>query len=85
MPLAALLVEMDEFPLVDEFSLILLFVVIWAFEIIFLNGLRASPLIGQILAGILLGPALLDIVPFVDALRLLGKIGGRFLNSTPLV
>lgn len=39
--------------------------------------LRVSPLLGQVVAGILVGPALADIVPFADALKLLGKLGSK--------
>jgi hypothetical protein len=33
----------------------------------------------QIVAGCILGPAVLNIIPFVDALRLFGKIGVMML------
>lgn len=66
-------------PLIDEYSVIALFAVIWIFEKFFSTFLKASPLIGQIIAGIILGPPLLNVVPFPDAFRLLGKIGVMML------
>lgn len=49
------------------------------------RGLGVSPLLGQIVAGTVLGPALLDVIPHVDALRLAGKLGGARTDqcSTP--
>jgi Kef-type K+ transport system membrane component KefB len=47
---------------------------IWFLRKIFLF-LRMSPLIGEILAGIILGPHLLNVVPYQDALKFLGYFG----------
>lgn len=62
----------------NELRLVLLLVAVWLTE----RGckrLHVSPIIGQILAGLVVGPALLDVIPFVDAFRLLGKIGVMIL------
>ena len=37
--------------------------------------LGIAPLLGQILAGIVLGPPLADLIPYADAFKLLGKLG----------
>merc|ERR1712137_1455304 len=48
--------------------------VAWFFEKLVAMA-RGSVLIGNLLAGIILGPALLNIVPNYDSWRLIGKIG----------
>eukprot|EP00753_Platysulcus_tardus_P014442 PLAT4369.1.p2 GENE.PLAT4369.1~~PLAT4369.1.p2 ORF type:complete len:452 (+),score=214.64 PLAT4369.1:97-1452(+) len=58
----------------SELALLALLLAVWAGEKS-MAALRASPLLGQILAGLLLGPALADIVPFPEALQLVGKFG----------
>lgn len=58
----------------NELRLVLLLVVVWVTEVV-CKRLNISPIIGQILAGLVLGPALLDIIPYVKAFRLLGKVG----------
>lgn len=52
-----------------------LLALVWAFEKVAERGLRTSPVLGQLVAGILVGPPLANLVPNVDALRLLGKVG----------
>ncbi len=47
---------------------------IWFLRKIFLF-FKMSPLIGEILAGIILGPHLLNVVPYQDALKFLGYFG----------
>lgn len=62
----------------DELSVVLLLLAVWITE----RGCRrvnASPIIGQIAAGLVVGPALLDVIPFVEAFRLLGKLGVMIL------
>ena len=38
--------------------------------------LGASPLLGQVVAGVVAGPALLDLVPFTACFKFVGKMGG---------
>lgn len=58
-----------------ELSVAALLGAIWALDHCFERVLRCSPIIGQLLAGIVLGPALLDAVAFPEAFRLLGTLG----------
>ncbi|CAN0335991.1 unnamed protein product [Discosporangium mesarthrocarpum] len=58
----------------EEYKVILLFAVIWFAEKA-CRRTNVSPIIGQILTGIVLGPALTDLIPEPHALGLLGKIG----------
>lgn len=37
--------------------------------------MNVSPITGQIAAGLAVGPALLDLIPYVEAFKLLGKLG----------
>ncbi|CAM9980890.1 unnamed protein product [Ascophyllum nodosum] len=62
----------------NELLVVLLLSAVWAIErcCMYVN---ASPIIGQILAGLIVGPALLDLIPFVEAFRLLGKLGVMIL------
>lgn len=64
--------------LLDELRLILLLLAVWATEL-GCKRLDVSPIIGQIAAGLVVGPALLDLIPYVEALRLLGKLGVMIL------
>ena len=48
---------------------------IWVFGFIGERLLKMPSLVGQIFAGILLGPSLLDVVPYAPAWVLLGEIG----------
>lgn len=67
---------LENFPLLLELEVVLFLFSIWGAEASFSTVLRASPLLGQIIVGILLGPALADIIPFVSSFQLLGKLGG---------
>ena len=69
--------QMADFPLLEELEAVLFLSSIWAFEVFFSRVLGASPLLGQMLCGIILGPALLNIVPFVDAFIFLGRLGSE--------
>eukprot|EP00752_Nemacystus_decipiens_P016265 g14545.t1 len=62
----------------DELRLVLLLVVVWTTELACARA-AISPIIGQIAAGVVVGPALFDLVPHVDALKLLGKLGVMLL------
>lgn len=62
----------------DELRLVLLLVVVWTTELACAR-VAISPIIGQIAAGVVVGPALFDLVPHVDALKLLGKLGVMLL------
>lgn len=62
----------------DELRLVLLLFVVWITELA-CGRAAISPIIGQITAGVVVGPALLDLVPHVDALKLLGKLGVMLL------
>lgn len=64
-----------ELVLQDELSLIAFFAALLLLEIVAHRFIGTSPIVGQLLAGILLGPSLANIVPYSDALRLLGKLG----------
>ena len=58
----------------DEISLIGFLSLIWIID----KGCRLigiSPLVGNLLTGIVMGPALLNVVPYADAMKLVGKIG----------
>lgn len=58
----------------NELCVVLLLVAVWTTELA-CKRLNVSPIIGQIAAGLVVGPALLDLVPFIEAFRLLGKLG----------
>jgi Kef-type K+ transport system membrane component KefB len=58
----------------DELSVVAFLAAVWLCEKACAR-LHVSPLLGQLLGGILCGPALLDFVPHVDAFRLLGMLG----------
>lgn len=62
----------------NELRLMLLLFVVWIAE---LASSRAaiSPIIGQIAAGVVVGPGLFDLIPHVEALQLLGKLGVMLL------
>lgn len=64
--------------LLNELRLVLLLVAVWTTEIA-CKRLNVSPIIGQIAAGLVVGPALLDLIPYVEAFRLLGKLGVMML------
>ena len=66
---------MATLPLQDDVIVIAFFAAIWLSELICNHVLKVSPLLGQVVVGILLGPAQLDIVPYVDAFMLLGRLG----------
>lgn len=58
----------------NELRVVLLLVAVWVAELS-CKPLNVSPIIGQIAAGLVVGPALLDWIPYVEAFRLLGKLG----------
>lgn len=60
--------------IVKELQLVLLLVTVWVTERL-CKRVNVSPIIGQILAGLVVGPALIDVIPHVQAFRLLGKVG----------
>lgn len=62
----------------NELRLVLLLFVVWTTELA-CSRAAVSPIIGQIAAGVVVGPGLLDLVPHVEALKLLGKLGVMLL------
>lgn len=62
----------------DELRLVLLLFVVWITELACARA-AVSPIIGQIAAGVVVGPGLLDLIPHVEALQLLGKLGVMLL------
>ena len=66
-------------PFVNEAKVLLLATALVLFSVLFERCFRTSPLLGQIVAGLVLGPALLDWVPFPTAAALLGKVGVMLL------
>lgn len=62
----------------DELRVVLLLVAVWASELV-CRPLNVSPIIGQIVAGVVVGPGLLDLIPHIDAFKLLGKLGVMLL------
>lgn len=62
----------------DELRLVLLLAAVWSTERA-CKKISISPIVGQILAGLVVGPALLDLIPYVEAFRLLGKVGVMIL------
>lgn len=58
----------------NELRLVLLLFVVWITELA-CSRAAISPIIGQITAGVVVGPGLFDLVPHVEALKLLGKLG----------
>lgn len=64
------------FALADESFTVALLCGVWLTEKLFERRLGMSPILGQLCAGVLLGPPLANAVPFVPALRLIGKLGG---------
>ena len=67
------------FPFYNEAAITLLFLSIYVAETFFSKVIHTSPLLGQLLAGVILGPACLNIIPFVEAFRFLGKLGVMLL------
>eukprot|EP00300_Choanocystis_sp_HF-7_P026091 c28687_g1_i1.p1 GENE.c28687_g1_i1~~c28687_g1_i1.p1 ORF type:complete len:430 (-),score=83.79 c28687_g1_i1:7-1296(-) len=64
-----------ELPLKNDLIFVAFFAAVWASELVCSSLLRVSPLLGQVVVGLLLGPAEADIVPFTEALVLLGRLG----------
>lgn len=62
----------------DELRVVLLLVSVWTAEQA-CTRINVSPIIGQIAAGLVVGPALLDLIPHVQAFRLMGKMGVMIL------
>ena len=67
------------FPFYNEIAITLLLLSIYATEQFFSKMLKTSPLLGQLLAGIVLGPACFNLIPFASAFRFLGKLGVMLL------
>ena len=67
------------FPFYNEAAITLLFFSIYVTDRFFSKVIKTSPLLGQLLAGILLGPACLNIIPFVEAFQFFGKLGVMLL------
>ena len=67
------------FPFHNEATIALLFLSIYLSEQFFGKTLQTSPLLGQLLAGVVLGPACFNIIPFAPAFRFMGKIGVMLL------
>ena len=67
------------FPFHNEATIALLFLSIYLSEHFFGKTLQTSPLLGQLLAGVVLGPACFNIIPFAPAFRFIGKIGVMLL------
>jgi Kef-type K+ transport system membrane component KefB len=66
-------------PFVPEAGAFALIFTIFAFERVFSRWLKTSPLLGQLIAGVIVGPACLNLVPFAQAWRFLGKLGVMLL------
>lgn len=62
----------------NELQVVLLVFGVWIMEM-GCTRINLSPIIGQIVAGLVLGPALLDLIPHVEAFKLLGKLGVMIL------
>lgn len=62
----------------NELQVVLLVFGVWMMEM-GCSRINVSPIIGQVAAGLVLGPALLDLVPYVEAFQLLGKLGVMIL------
>lgn len=62
----------------NELRIVLLLFAVWMTELACARA-AISPIIGQIAAGVVVGPALFDLVPHVEALKLLGKLGVMLL------
>ena len=57
-----------------ELAVVLLLFVVWTAELP-CKRMNVSPIIGQIVSGLVVGPALLDIFPHAEVFGLLGKLG----------
>jgi Kef-type K+ transport system membrane component KefB len=55
------------------------FLSIYVCEKVAEHGAKTSPLLGQIVAGFVLGPAVLNVVPYEAAFRFIGKLGVMLL------
>ena len=66
-------------PFAAEASSLLFVAVILFCGSVFERVFRTSPLLGQIVAGLLLGPSLWNVVPHPTAVALLGKLGVMLL------
>jgi Kef-type K+ transport system membrane component KefB len=62
-------------------SLLLILVAAWAMGSIF-NRLGLPPMLGQLLAGLLLGPAFLGLIEPSDGIELLADLGIFFVSVT---
>lgn len=58
----------------NELRVVLLLFSVWSTELV-CKRVKISPIIGQIAAGLLVGPALLNLIPHVEAFSSLGKLG----------
>ena len=57
-----------------ELIIVLLLFFVWTAEVA-CKRFNASPIIGQLAAGLVVGPALLDLFPHAEVFGLLGKLG----------
>ncbi len=64
-----------QLPLPNELALVGFLFSVWLSEVVCEKVFNVSPLLGQVTVGIILGPSLLDMVPQVEGLMLLGNIG----------
>ncbi|CAN0484591.1 unnamed protein product [Ectocarpus sp. 12 AP-2014] len=62
----------------NELRVVLLLCVVWLMEVA-CTRINVSPIIGQIAGGLVVGPALLDLIPHAEAFKLLGKLGVMIL------
>ena len=65
-------------PLELELRVIVYLTLVWILEKVMVR-VRGSPLLGKLLAGVIFGPSLLDLVPYTDAFVLLGTLGVMIL------
>jgi len=65
--------------MLSELKVILFIFAVYFLEKVSLHICKSSPILGNILAGMLLGPCVADIIPHVDAFRLIGKLGVMLL------
>jgi|EP00945_MAST-04E_sp_MAST-4E-sp1_P000517 Kef-type K+ transport system membrane component KefB len=66
-------------PFSKEAGALALAFAIFGFERLFSRIIKTSSLLGHLIAGIIVGPACLDIVPYAEAWRFLGKLGVMLL------
>lgn len=67
--------SLPSLPLQDELTTAAFFALLYFSDKACVNVLRVPGLLGQVMVGVLLGPAWLNIVPYASALELLGRLG----------